>query len=130
MQLTYNNWRATANPNRKAGGLAPREAQHLMALACGMTQKEIAREFGISVSTVRHSLNRVYQRLGVERATAAVGAAIRRGWIAPLLLALTVSAISPDVHMQRLRSSGGRQTISITKLSRRQESYDIAGLAA
>lgn len=59
-----------------------------------------------------------------------VAIAISRGWIAPLLLALTISAISPDVHMQRLRSGGSRQTISITKLSRRQESYDIAGLCA
>lgn len=130
MQLTYGNWKATANPNRKAGELAPREAQHLMALASGMTHKQIAREFGVSPTTVRHSLTRIYQRLNVERGTAAIGAAISRGWIAPLLLAITVSAISPDVHMQRLRSNGSRQTISITKLSRRQESHDIAGIAA
>lgn len=103
MELTYGTWRATANPNRKAGQLAPREAQHLMALASGMTTKEIARQFGVSPSTVRHSLDRIYQRLNVERATAAVAQAIRRGWIAPLLVALLVGAMNPGSDALRIR---------------------------
>lgn len=121
MQLTFGNWRATANPNRKAGGLAPREAQHLMALACGMTQKQIAREFGISPSTVRHSLTRIYQRLNVERGTAAVGAAIRRGWIAPLLVALLVGAMTPGSDALRVRQPvRSRQQVSASRnVSRR-----------
>lgn len=100
MQLTFGRWRATANPDRTQGELAPREAQHLMALASGMTAKEIAREFGVSVSTVRHSLTRIYGRLGVERATAAVAGAMRRGWIAPLALALMLA----DLHGQTTRA--------------------------
>lgn len=103
MQLTYGTWRATANPNRREGGLAPREAQHLMALASGLSQKQIAREFGVSVSTVRHSVRRVYDRLGVDRSTAAVAQAIRRGWIAPLLVALIVGAMNPTSDALRVR---------------------------
>lgn len=103
MQLTFGTWRATATANQKSGGLAPREAQHLMALAMGMTQKQIAKEFGVSPSTVGKSVQRIYQRLGVERGTAAVASAIRRGWIAPLLLALMVSATAQHQPAQRTR---------------------------
>ncbi|WP_129138819.1 response regulator transcription factor [Modicisalibacter coralii] len=128
MNLTYRSWRATANPNRKAGGLAPREAQHLMALACGMTQKEIAREFGVSPSTVGHSLTRIYQRLGVERGTAAVAIAIRRGWIAPMALVLLISAMTPDAHWQRVRQPRTR-TVTMTKLARRELACVTGGAA-
>lgn len=96
-QLTYGNWKALVVPTRRQGepdGLSPREAQHLMALASGQTAKEIARTFGVSVSTVNTSLKRVYGRLRVSRAPAAVGAALRRGWIAPLVLALLVADMS------------------------------------
>lgn len=128
MQLTYGDWQATANTNRKAGELAPREAQHLLCLASGMTHKQIAREFNVSPSTVRHSLTRIYQRLGVERGTAAIGAALRRGWIAPLVVAVAVSALTPDMHMQRVRQP--RTRVQITKQSRREESAMIGGIAA
>ncbi|WIX32544.1 LuxR C-terminal-related transcriptional regulator [Salinicola sp. JS01] len=130
MEIIQSGWRAKANPDRTKGELAPREAAHLICLAIGMTRKEIARATNCQPSTVAKSLQRAYCRLGVDRASAAVAEAMRRGWIAPLLLAITISAISPDVHMQRLRSSGGRQTISITKLTRRQESHDVSGVAA
>ncbi|MBB3142792.1 response regulator transcription factor [Halomonas organivorans] len=100
MQLTFGTWRATANTDRTRGELAPREAQHLMALASGLSAKEIAREFGIQPATVKHSLMRVYGRLGVRRGTAAVAEAIRRGWIAPLIILLMVA----DLHGQTLRA--------------------------
>lgn len=125
MQITYAGWQATANTNRKAGELAPREAQHLLCLASGMTHKQIAREFGVSPSTVRHSLTRIYQRLDVERGTAAIAAAVRRGWIAPLMLAIAVSALTPDMHMQRVRQP--RTRVQITKQMRREESALIGG---
>lgn len=97
MQLTYENWKATAVPTRRQGaldGLSPREAEHLMALASGQSVKEIARTFCVSPSTVKASLKRVYDRLNVSKAPAAVAVAIRRGWIAPLLLALMVADLS------------------------------------
>lgn len=103
MELTYGNWRAVANPNRKAGELAPREAQHLMALASGLTAKEIARQFGVAPGTVRHSLERVYGRLGVARGTAAIAEAMRRGWIAPLLITLFFGAMNPGSDTLRVR---------------------------
>ncbi|WP_251976749.1 response regulator transcription factor [Salinicola avicenniae] len=115
---------------RTQGLPTAKQAQVMAGIAAGMTQKEIAKLRGVSPATVKSTVEALYFTLHAQRATDAVAKAMRRGWIAPLLLAITISAISPDVHMQRQRSSGGRQTISITKLSRRQESFDIAGLAA
>ncbi|MGM0825669.1 MAG: response regulator transcription factor [Pseudomonadota bacterium] len=106
MQLTYGNWKATAKGRRRQGepeALAPREAECLMALASGQTIKEIARSFGVSPGTVKHSLARIYGRLNVTRGTAAIAEAMRRGWIAPLLVALLVSGINPDAEAMRHR---------------------------
>ena len=119
MHLTYGTWRATACTDRTQGQLAPREAQHLMALASGMTTKEIAREFGVSVSTVRHSLTRIYGRLGVERGTAAVGAAMRRGWIAPLLLALMIADLNGQTLRVRQPMRTRQQMSSTSRIARR-----------
>lgn len=122
MELTYGNWRATANPNRKSGELAPREAQHLMALASGLSHKQIAQAFGVSPRTVRHSLQRVYGRLGVARGTAAVAQAMRRGWIAPLLLALFVGAMAPGNEALRIRQPvRSRQPVSATSRAARRD---------
>lgn len=125
MQLTYGDWQATANTNRKAGELAPREAQHLLCLASGMTHKQIAREFNVSPSTVRHSLTRIYQRLGVERGTAAIGAALRRGWIAPLAVALFISALNPNADAMRRPPSRGRQQISASARPSRRDNGSL-----
>ena len=110
--------------------LTPRQAALTALAAQGLSSKKIAVIAGITESTSRVTLQQARERIGAKSVAHLVAIAISRGWIAPLLLAITVSAISPDVHMQRLRSNGGRQTISITKLSRRQESHDIAGIAA
>ncbi|MDR5867269.1 response regulator transcription factor [Halomonas koreensis] len=120
MQLTFRTWRATANPDRTRGELAPREAQHLMALASGLSAKEIAREFGIQPATVKHSLARIYGRLGVHRGTAAVAEAIRRGWIAPLVLALLVADLSGQAVQRVQRPVRTRQQVTATsRVSRR-----------
>ncbi len=126
MELTYGNWRATANPNRKSGELAPREAQHLMALASGLSHKQIAQAFGGSPRTVRHSLQRVYGRLGVERGTAAVAQAMRRGWIAPLLLALLVGAMNPNSEALRIRQPTRTRTqVSASRVTSRRDTGSI-----
>ncbi len=74
-----------------------------MALASGLSHKQIAQAFGVSPRTVRHSLERVYGRLGVERGTAAVAQALRRGWIAPMIVCLLVGAMNPVSDALRVR---------------------------
>jgi DNA-binding CsgD family transcriptional regulator len=110
--------------------LTPRQAALTALAAQGLSSKKIAAIAGIAESTSRVTLQQARERIGAKSVAHLVAIAISRGWIAPLLLAITVSAISPDVHLQRPRSGGTRYSISLTKLSRRQESSDIAGLCA
>jgi DNA-binding CsgD family transcriptional regulator len=53
-------------------GLTPRECEILELLACGQSNKELARTLGISPNTVKTHLARVYEKLGVERRVQAI----------------------------------------------------------
>jgi DNA-binding NarL/FixJ family response regulator len=73
--------------NHKAKSLEPddllsdRERAVLALMAEGMVKKEIADKLGISEHTVTTYLRRVYDKLHVNTNTAAVAAAVRRGWV-------------------------------------------------
>ena len=62
---------------------APNERQVviLQRLAAGWSNKEIARELGITVRTVKYHLGEVYGRLGAANRTEAVARASACGWI-------------------------------------------------
>ena len=53
-------------------GVTPREAETLTALADGLTNKEIARRFGVSPNTVKTQLASLYEKLEVSRRTQAI----------------------------------------------------------
>lgn len=61
--------------------LSPRERRVLDLLAEGRSNKEIARELGVSANTVKTHLANVYAKLGARRRTEAVAAARRGGMI-------------------------------------------------
>jgi DNA-binding NarL/FixJ family response regulator len=66
---------AAARRQMTTGSLTSREQEVVHLLADGLLNKQIARQLGISESTVKVHLGRVYQRLGVEnRASAAMWA--------------------------------------------------------
>ena len=92
MQITQGNWQATINPERGSLGLTRTQAVDLMLLAAGNTYKEIAKATGRSPETVHGSLKKAYHKLSVYKAAGAVAEAMRRGWIAPLLVALVTIA--------------------------------------
>lgn len=56
-------------------GLAPRELQCLLAVAQGMTAKEIARSIDIAPGTVTKRLSAAMFKLGVQRRAAMVAEA-------------------------------------------------------
>jgi two-component system nitrate/nitrite response regulator NarL len=58
--------------------LSDREAQILDRLARGLTAPAIAEELGLSVSTIKATLQRLYEKLGVSDRAAAVAEAMRR----------------------------------------------------
>ena len=56
-------------------GISAREFETLELLANGLSNKEIARELGVSPNTVKTHLARLYEKLGAARRTEAVGKA-------------------------------------------------------
>jgi two-component system nitrate/nitrite response regulator NarL len=58
--------------------LSDREREILGRLAGGMTAPMIATELGVSVSTIKATLQRLYEKLGVSDRAAAVAEAMRR----------------------------------------------------
>ena len=103
MQITAGNFQAKVNPERGSLGFTRTEAMDMMLLAAGNTYKEIAKATGRSPKTVRGSIVKGYHKLGVYKAAGAVAEAMKRGWIAPLLLALIVSSINPSADAMRNR---------------------------
>lgn len=75
--------RSSAAPPAGDDLLSPRERHVLDLLAEGRSNKEIARELGVSANTVKTHLANLYAKLGARRRTEAVAAARRGGVIAP-----------------------------------------------
>lgn len=61
--------------------LSPREREILVLVARGSANHRIARELGISETTVKTHLARLYAKLEVPDRASAVAVAYRRGWI-------------------------------------------------
>src|SRR5205809_4986305 len=61
-----------------AGTLSPRQQEILGGIAAGLTDKEIARQLGVSYRTVRTHLERIYEATGASGRTAAVTAWLAR----------------------------------------------------
>ncbi|HTE21259.1 MAG TPA: response regulator transcription factor [Armatimonadota bacterium] len=63
--------------------LSPREQEVLGGLVRGQSNKQIARDLGIDMTTVKTHLHRVYEKLGVSDRTQAAIMALQNGWFAP-----------------------------------------------
>lgn len=70
--------RLESNP---LAGLTDRERELLAALAQGMTNRQLAAEFGISLNTVKFHLKNLYGKLGVDNRAQAVATYMGRGAI-------------------------------------------------
>jgi len=62
----------------ETASLAPRELEVLHGLSCGQPYKQIAADLGISLSTVRTYIQRIYEKLHVNSQTEAVMKYARR----------------------------------------------------
>ena len=72
-------------------GLTTREADILKALAEGLSNKQIARQFWLSEQTIKFHLTNIYRKLGVSSRTEAVRHAYENGLIENPLLRATPS---------------------------------------
>jgi DNA-binding NarL/FixJ family response regulator len=61
--------------------LTPRMRDVLLLVCEGKTQREIARDLGLSRFTVKNYMERIFERLGAQDRVQAVGTALRAGLI-------------------------------------------------
>jgi DNA-binding NarL/FixJ family response regulator len=78
--------RAPVRPNPPPPGVCPptaRQLEALAAIASGLTIEDIARELGVSRSTVKHMTDDARDRLHAATLAQAVAECIVRGWLLP-----------------------------------------------
>jgi two-component system, NarL family, response regulator DegU len=61
--------------------LSSREMEVLATVTQGMSNKEVARELGISHQTVKNHVTAILRKLGVEDRTQAAVYALKKGWV-------------------------------------------------
>ena len=71
----------TDSSNVKAAGLTERETGILKALARGLSNDEIAKEFWVAPQTVKFHLTNIYRKLGVKNRTEATRYAYQQGLV-------------------------------------------------
>jgi DNA-binding NarL/FixJ family response regulator len=81
----------------KVPPLTEREREILRWLADGLQNKEIARELGISLATVRNHVHNMLEKLDVHSKLEAVSLAFRQGWV-------SAQAAEPSQAGERLRA--------------------------
>ncbi|PZQ41035.1 MAG: helix-turn-helix transcriptional regulator [Pseudomonas putida] len=117
--LTFGNWTGSLGM-----GLAERELQCVMAVACGLSSKEAAREFGVAKDTIDKRLLAASTKLGVIKRAQLVAEAMRRGMISPLLISLCAVLVGHSIassdEFTRVRR-GGERKIAETRIQRRAE---------
>lgn len=123
--LTFGNW--TGNLGM---GLAERELQCVMAVACGLTSKEVAREFGLSKDSIDKRILSASTKLGVIKRAQLVAEAMRRQIISPLALAvvavIAAHTVLDDEQFTRIRRGGGERKVETRIAVRRSEGAPIA----
>jgi DNA-binding CsgD family transcriptional regulator len=72
-------WIDQDDRERPGAGLTEREREVLQLLATGISNKQIARELGITAKTATHHTSSIYRKLGVSTRTEAVNTAFRHG---------------------------------------------------
>lgn len=74
--------RPTSSADNPVDALPPRQKETLRLICLGMSNKEIARELGLSVSTIRAHVSALFQKLDVTNRTAAATYGINHGVLA------------------------------------------------
>lgn len=71
-RMVVQSFEKRAASHSETDSLAPRELEVLHGLSCGQPYKQIASDLGISLSTVRTYIQRIYEKLHVHSQTEAV----------------------------------------------------------
>ena len=122
--LTFGNWTGSLGM-----GLAERELQCVMAVACGLSSKEAARELGVAKDTIDKRLLAASTKLGVIKRAQLVAEAMRRGLISPAAILAAILAVHgalSDDQFLRVRRSGSEKRVELRVAARRVVQYQIA----
>lgn len=76
--------------------LTPRETEVLHQVAAGLPNKEVARNLGLSLATVRNHVHNILVKLGVHSKLEAVSLSFRNGWIPEAEPTATADQRSPS----------------------------------
>jgi DNA-binding CsgD family transcriptional regulator len=110
-------------------GLAPRELEALLAVAQGMTAKEIARLMQITPGTVANRIENAMYKLGVHRRAALVAEAMKRQIISPMCILLAglmaMHAVTGDTDPMRRDRRVPERRIAQVRIIRKAESFDL-----
>jgi D-alanyl-D-alanine carboxypeptidase/D-alanyl-D-alanine-endopeptidase (penicillin-binding protein 4) len=110
-------------PHRPA--LTPRQREVLELIVEGLDNAQIASRLGITERTVRAHVSSVLERTGAANRTQAAVAAIQRGWITVLLLALVTLASLAATAVAAVRSPAALQA-ALTREMRAAGGYSGA----
>jgi DNA-binding NarL/FixJ family response regulator len=80
-QQLGNNPRQYSDPGEPFHPLSSREMEVLTCVTQGMSNKEIAKQLGISHQTVKNHVTSILRKLSVEDRTQAAVYALRHGWV-------------------------------------------------
>jgi DNA-binding CsgD family transcriptional regulator len=120
-EFIFSGWRCRYG-SRCSGLPTHAQVEVLAGLASGLTQKEIARLRGVSPTTIKAAVATLLYHLHATRASGAVAQAMRRGWIAPLLVTLFMGALNPTSDALRVRQPvRTRQPVSATSRVNRRD---------
>ena len=110
--ITYGPWKGALGK-----GLALAELQYLLRVACGMTDKEIARECGRSPEGIKSRLKNAAYKLHAWRRPQVVAEALRLGIISPLVVVLSALLV--------LAPAGTRDNVRPARAPRAAQSVRI-----
>lgn len=108
--ITHGNWQGFTDH-----GLSDRELECTVLAACGLTNKEIAKQMGIAPDTVKKRIQNAMYRLDVPRRAALVAEAMRKAIIAPLVLLLCIAEVAPH---QPIQTRPVRTPVAVKRVAR------------
>ncbi len=107
------------------------QAHALLALAEGKSDKEIARERGISPDGAYNIFRRLRSKWGTKKRSALVAEAIARGIISPLMVLICIATVlsgivTPDIEIRRSSNRLSGRTCSRTVRTKKgREALDL-----
>lgn len=100
---------------RLGQGLAPRQLEATLWAAAELNAKEIARRMGCTPGTIARRLDDARYKLGARTTRGLCLEAMRRGIIAPLVLALLVGGEHSQIRPIRRPDAPRQQTLTRVK---------------